>query len=158
MGHKSFKTASGLEKISFDLEGLTDKGKPWSEHFTCNGAIPAGIILEFGVMTSGEDGEPADAAASVRAVQEFFRAALHEDDYTRYEALIIDPKRIVDLATLMEVAGWLAGEYSRPTHGEQSSPISPANLDGTVSKDGVPQEISTFSRPNRATRRAVPSR
>jgi hypothetical protein len=91
------------EEMSFKLH---------EEEFTCRPAIPGKAILNLVSKANAED----DLGGAAGAIDTFFKAVLVPESYERFEALALDPDRIVTMDKLSEIVGWLAEEYAgRPT-------------------------------------------
>ena len=91
------------EEMSFKLH---------EEEFTCRPAIPGKAILNLVSKANAQD----DLGEAAGAIDSFFKAVLVPESYERFEALALDPDRIVTMDKLGEIVGWLAEEYSgRPT-------------------------------------------
>lgn len=98
----STKSIDDFDPLEFSLNGET---------FKCRPAIQGGILLEFVA-----DADSTDGGKAASALYNFFKQAMEDDEYTRFDAMLRDPKVIVDLAVLGDIAGWLIEEYtSRPT-------------------------------------------
>lgn len=103
---KDFGTGSDssapVEPINFRLHG---------EEFSCIPEIPGKTVLNLVAKTSSEN--PADSAD---AITDFFKTVLTEESSARFDALAVDPHRIVSMQTLTEVLEWLVEQYTnRPT-------------------------------------------
>lgn len=86
--------------------------KLYDEKFECYPAIQGRALLEM-VRKAGDENDPSAAA---EVVDSFFGVALLPESLERFNNLLKDPKKIVTVETLSEIAGWLVGEYSeRPT-------------------------------------------
>jgi hypothetical protein len=103
--HKDFgsgKRVDEFEPLSFTLNGQT---------FTCRRAISGKHLLD---MAAGIDS--ADAGSSVRVIASFFKTAMDDQEYARFDALLKDPEIIIGSETIADILGWLVSEYSgRPT-------------------------------------------
>jgi hypothetical protein len=98
----STKSIDDFDPLNFSLNG---------ENFECRAAIQGSVLLGFVA-----DADSPEGGKAAQALYGFFEKALEPDDYIRFDALLKDPKRIVDLNLLGEIAGWLVEEYtSRPT-------------------------------------------
>lgn len=98
------------EEISFKLYG---------EQFNCRPAIPGKSILNL-VAKSGSQDNPGEGA---EAITEFFKIVLFPESYERFDALTLDPDRIVSIEKLGEIVAWLAEEYTdRPTSRSEALP------------------------------------
>lgn len=88
------------------------------EEFTCYPAMPGKILLNF-VQRSTSD----DVTAQTEAITLFFQKVLLPESYERFDALAIDPVRVVTMDTLTKIVSWIMEEYSgRPTEGSEHSP------------------------------------
>ena len=102
---KDFGSNEGVvkEPLSFKL---------YDEKFDCYPAVQGKVLLEL-VRKAGDESDPA-AAADV--IDSFFGIALLPESFEKFNELLRDPKRIVTVETLSEIAAWLVSEYSeRPT-------------------------------------------
>jgi hypothetical protein len=98
------------EDMSFKLHG---------EEFICRPAIPGKAILNLVAKSSGQD----NAGEAANAIGDFFKVVLFPESYERFEALAVDPDRIVSMDKLSEIVGWLAEEYAdRPTSRSEALP------------------------------------
>lgn len=96
------------EPLSFALYGET---------FECYPALQGKFLLDLVASSSSDD--PGSSAA---VVSSFFSQVLVPESYERFQALSVDPERIVSVETLGEVTGWLVSEYSsRPTTAQENS-------------------------------------
>jgi hypothetical protein len=81
------------------------------EEFACRQAMSGAILLDFVRRADSNSG-----GMAAEAIIEFLGNAMDGDDADRFEALIKDPDRIVQVETLGEIAGWLVEQYTaRPT-------------------------------------------
>lgn len=95
-------SSTPVEPINFKLHG---------EEFSCIPEIPGKTVLNLVAKTSTEN--PADSAD---AITDFFKTVLTEESRERFDALSVDPQRIVTMQTLSEVLEWLVEQYTdRPT-------------------------------------------
>lgn len=86
------------EDISFKLHG---------EEFSCRKALQGKVLLDL--VARAESENPADAA---KTINEFFKHALIEESYTRFDALLVHPDKIVSVDALAEITGWLVEVYA----------------------------------------------
>lgn len=94
--------------VTFDIEGVDTEDNEYVEAFTARPTIPGIAIMEF--ADKGASG------AGMGAMLELYEAAMEEEEYKRFDKFVHDPKNIVELETLTELAGYLVEEYtSRPT-------------------------------------------
>lgn len=136
MGHKAFKRAANLDPIWFTL-GEEDT------RFNCEDDIPGGMILDFAGVMEGDDAD----GNMLKAVKEFFAAAIVPEQLDQFWALVYDKNAKVGLSMLIELAQWLAGEYSdRPT-GQSSGDTPQKTSTGGDSTAGALHGVPTYSRP-----------
>jgi hypothetical protein len=102
--------AGEKESVSFKI---------YDEEFACRSELQGKVLLDLVAKSSSED--PAEAAD---AINFFFRHALVEESYERFNALLLHPEKIVQMEKLGEISSWLVEVYSsRPNQGsEVSSP------------------------------------
>ena len=99
---------SNKEPISFKL---------YEQEFLCHPALQGKVLLDMASASGSQD-----AAASAKIMYDFFKAAMQEESYTRFLAVLEDPNTIVTVETLGEIAGWLTEQYSgRPILGPEQS-------------------------------------
>lgn len=97
--------------VTFDVLGVDDDGKEFTETFTARAKIPGMAVLEFAALGTSSEGNQ-----SVAAVYHFYSVALPEEEYKRFHTFVNDPNYDVELDTLVEIIGFLVEEYaSRPT-------------------------------------------
>ena len=98
------------EEISFKIHG---------EEFFCRPELQGKVLLDLVSKSNSED-----AAAAANSITFFFKHALMEESYERFNALLLHPDKIVQMEKLGEISAWLVEGYtSRPTQGpEVSSP------------------------------------
>jgi hypothetical protein len=110
--HKDF---SGGKKIT-DFEPLTftlNKKK-----FTAKPAIQGSVLLEFVASADSDSG-----GAAATALYSFFEDVMEPDEYKRFMDVLKDPKVIIDMGLIGEIASWLVEEYAtRPTEQPELSP------------------------------------
>lgn len=109
--HKDFgggTDVSAYEPLSFTLIGET---------FSCIPAVQGHVLLSFVARASGSDG-----AAAATALDDFFEKAMESEEFVKFKAHLENPKIIIDMEKLGEIAGWLVEEYTtRPTQPPSSS-------------------------------------
>lgn len=137
---KVFTVPEQGENLEFEVAGQV---------FRCHGRIASGVLLSLGEVVSGGDpeaGEGVDVAEMVKALRNFFDAAIIAEDRDKWHALLDDPEIAVPFQTLSDIAGWLAGEYAgdRPT-GPPSPPTAPSGSSGGDSTATATPEGSTSS-------------
>lgn len=122
--HKDFGGGTDIteyEPLSFTLMG---------EDFKCVPAVQGKVILNFVARASGNDGSEA-----ATALDEFFEKTMDPEEFQRFKAHLENPRIIIDMEKLGEIAGWLIEEYSaRPTRPPLSSVDGPSTT-GTSSTD-----------------------
>lgn len=91
-----------VEALSFKLH---------DENFMCRPEIPGKVVLDLVAKSSAED--PAESA---KVIEGFFSIVLEPESLERFNALAVDPNRIVTMDTLADIVAWLIEEYTdRPT-------------------------------------------
>ncbi len=99
---------SNKEPISFKLH---------EQEFLCHPALQGKVLLDMASASGSQD-----ASASAKIMYDFFKAAMLEESYTRFLAVLEDPNTIVTVETLGAIAGWLTEQYSgRPILGPEQS-------------------------------------
>jgi hypothetical protein len=94
---------TSTEEISFNLYGET---------FACRPAVPGKILLDL-VAKSSDEENPGRAAG---VVNDFFKVVLMPDSFEKFDSLVSDPERVVEVDTLADIVSWLVEQYSdRPT-------------------------------------------
>jgi hypothetical protein len=137
---KSFRTSTAVDTVEFDIDG---------EVFHANRQMSAGILLQFADMTGAEEGEEmslTDGRQAVKAVRAFFDAAIVKEDRERFNTLLSDPDRSIDINMLLEIASWLGEQFTARPTGQPSSSTSKAKGNGDASTDGALPVGTTFSR------------
>lgn len=109
--HKDFSGGTNIdefEPLTFTLNG---------EKFTCVPAIQGSVILEFVANADGDSG-----GSAAKALYKFFEDCMEPEEYQRFDALLRNPKVIIDMSLIGEIASWLVEEYTnRPTKQPESS-------------------------------------
>jgi hypothetical protein len=109
--HKDFGGGTDItdyEPLSFSLVGETFKVTP---------AIQGHVLLNFVADASGDDG-----GAAAKALDQFFEKVMETEEFKRFKAHLENPRIIIDMEKLGEIAGWLVEEYTtRPTQPPTSS-------------------------------------
>jgi hypothetical protein len=97
-----------VEPITFALYGET---------FTCVRMIPGKLLLDLVADSQSED-----AAKSAGIITKFFTRVLNKESRERFDILLEDTDRIVDVETLAEITGWLVEEFTnRPEAQSEAS-------------------------------------
>ena len=98
-----------VESLSFKLH---------DEEFNCRSEIPGKVVLDL-VAKSGSD----DPSESAKVIEGFFTIVLQPESLERFNALAVDPDRIVSMETLSDIVAWLVEEYTnRPTSRPEALP------------------------------------
>lgn len=103
------------EPIGFDIRfHFADGRDPEVEHLEAIGRAGAGVTLIMGSLARfTDDGRQ---VTDLAGLTKFFHAVLLPESWTRFDALLRDPDRLVPNETLGAVMNWLVEEYgSRPT-------------------------------------------
>jgi hypothetical protein len=86
------------------------KFKLYDEEFTCVPEIQGRVVLNL--VADGSSGDP---SASARMITGFFQHVLEDDSYKRFDELLNDKHKVVNVETLSEIVSWLMEEYgNRP--------------------------------------------
>jgi hypothetical protein len=93
----SGKDRGKKEPVSFALYG---------EDFQCVSEVQGRVILNL--VADGASGDP---AASSRMISSFFKSVLEDESYERFDALLNDKHKVVNVETLSEIVSWLMEEY-----------------------------------------------
>lgn len=96
----SGKDLSKIEPLSFKLH---------EEDFLCTPVVQGKFLLELISTTANTEEDP---TASARMVNEFFSHVLVEESYERFDKLLTDKTRLVEVETLSEIVAWLMQEYT----------------------------------------------
>lgn len=139
---KVFKSATRTKNLEFEVSS--------GEVFHARAKLSAGPVLKFAAMIGKDEDDEAEGGAvnisrMADGMIEFLTAAIVPEDRERFTAQIDDIDGIT-LDELMEIAGWLAGEYAgRPT-GTDSDDGSAETPTGPDSTGGVSPTGTTYSR------------
>lgn len=89
----------------------------YGETFNCRPELQGKVLLDLVARSGGDD--PADAA---RTISDFFKNVLVEESYKRFDALTMDPDKIISVDMLGQISAWLVEVYTaRPTEGLEVS-------------------------------------
>ena len=121
MTHRTFEVPSAGDGPTFELTGEYTKhhpvnpGEPWAESFPCLGIAPVGVLADY-AMTASTDGK-GGTIYRVGPVVRFLRAMIADPEaLARFDALILDRYRPIELTTLVDVLGYVGEEVlARPT-------------------------------------------
>lgn len=92
------KDKESIEPIFFKL---------YDEEFECIPQIQGSVMLNLVAENSSDD-----SGATARVISTFFSKVLTDESYKRFDALINDKVKIVDVETLSEIVAWLIEEYT----------------------------------------------
>jgi hypothetical protein len=97
---RDFGSGEGVAKepLSFRLYG---------EDFDCKPEVQGKFLLNL-VVDSGSD----DVITQTKIITEFFENVLLPESWTRFDALMNDPEKIVNVETLAKITEWLMEAYS----------------------------------------------
>lgn len=124
------------ELHEFTLQGVGQlSNEPWSETFRCLTKAPASALDDLArSIGMNERGEQVWNQVSLLR---FFFTVLHPDDEERFDKLVRDKDRTVDIGQLGDVMLWLSSEYGdRPTQPPSSSAGGGTSVTATAA--GVP--------------------
>lgn len=112
MSGRRYKDFGG-ESDEYDELGFT----LWGEDFECYPQVQGVSLLGFVKEAASGDG-----ARAADALLGFFSTVMPEGEFTRFDKLWKDPKRVVSIEKIGEIAEWLTEQYSeRPTKASSSS-------------------------------------
>jgi hypothetical protein len=96
------KDLSSFEPLTFTLAG---------QEFTCRPAIQGQSVMKLAASA-----DPDNPSSGAIAVQQFFKVAMDEENYKKFDELTTSPDHIIEMSTLSEIVQWLMEEYTnRPT-------------------------------------------
>lgn len=98
---KDFGSGSAVEEKEPIVFKLHD------EEFTCIPALQGKVLMDLVSRSQSED-----PAESIGVINSFFSSALTDESLERFNALLEDKERIVNMETLGEIIAWLVEEYS----------------------------------------------
>ena len=98
---KDFGSGASLEEKEPIVFKLHD------EEFTCIPVLQGKVLMDL-VSNSQSD----DPVQSIGVIDSFFSHALDDESLERFNALLEDKNRIVNMETLGEIISWLVEEYS----------------------------------------------
>lgn len=91
-----------VEPIEFELG---------EETFSAYGDVPGAVLLDFIAKSGGET-----SSDTAIAILDYLKSSLDEENWTRFNKLVHDPKLNIGASTLSEIVGFLIEERaSRPT-------------------------------------------
>ena len=101
---KSFTSAKKevAEPIPFELEG---------ESFEAYGQVPGAVLLDFIAASQQEE-----SSGTAGAILGYLKASLDKENFKRFDKLVRDPEKAIELQVLADIVGYLIEERSsRPT-------------------------------------------
>jgi hypothetical protein len=93
------------EPLSFKLHGEIFHAKP---------RIQGQLLLEL--VEKSTDTENTSAQAGI--ISSFFKEVLKKESYERFQVLLHDDERIVEVEDMAEIVGWLMEEYTNRPEGQ----------------------------------------
>jgi hypothetical protein len=90
----------------------------WDEVFTCVKALPAGVLAEIGVTVGVND--RGELSYGRQAVVRFLRSMLVPEDRLRYDELVHDTDRVVEVEDLGPIMILLIGKLSAHPSGPRT--------------------------------------
>lgn len=98
----SSKEKAVVEPIEFELEGET---------FEAYGQVPGAVLLEFIAASSSED-----STGTAGAILAYLKSSMNRENFKRFDKLIRDPEKVIQLQVLADIVAYLVEERSsRPT-------------------------------------------
>ena len=98
----SSKEKAVVEPIEFELEGET---------FEAYGQVPGAVLLEFIAASSQEE-----STGTAGAILAYLKSSMNKENYKRFDKLIHDPEKTIQLQVLADIVSYLVEERSsRPT-------------------------------------------
>lgn len=157
MTRKTFGANNRTKPLEFEVST--------GDVFHARPKISAGVLLRFAAMTDngGDEESGVNIGSMAGHMVEFMRKAISKRDRDRFLGMLKldetsedepdvdddEDEPVIDLSELIEIATWLAGEYSggRPT-GTDSENGSPETATGPDSTVGLSPGVTTYSRPD----------
>lgn len=147
MAHKSFKRAQNLDPVYFEVPGEGEQ----AIRFNCEDDIPGGVIFAFTEVISSNDEDDGDdpkvVGGVLQGVRDLFDAAIVPEQHAQFWALTKAKKHGISLSMMMDIAMWLAQEYSSRPTGPTSAAGQSARQSGSGSTDGAYPTVTTYSKP-----------
>lgn len=138
--HLSFKqepnTKPRDEWVTFDISGTRlSNGETWSEDFTCLPEVPGGALDDL-TASVGVDAQGRMTFNKV-SVLRFMRSVIVEEDEQKFDAMVHDKDKLVQLETLgdmmMRVAEAIVGRPIGPRSTSQVGSRSNGDTSGPAS-------------------------
>jgi hypothetical protein len=150
MAGKVFRRQTGKAPVFFEVE--KDDGELL--RFNCRQSIPGGLVLAFSSLSA--ETEP-DASMSeklaaskgvVQVVKDLLSAAIVPPQQEQFWAMLngTSPDGMIDVETMMEIAEYLGEAYAERPTGPSSATGSQTTSNGSLSRDGAPGAVLTYSR------------
>lgn len=148
MAHKSFKRAQNLDPIYFEVPGKDDA----EVRFDCVNDLPAGVILVFAEVMGGDEAAESDEPKInvIQAVKDVFDAAIVDGQREQFWTMTKDKDNGIGLGMLMDIATWLAEQYTARPTGPSSDGGQSAKSSGSGSTGGALHAVTTYSKPELA--------
>lgn len=131
-----------------DADGrMVETDRPWEESFTLVPEIPPGAHLDL--LSGAVVGEDGAIAWNMFPMVRFIRAVIIPEDETRWDDLIRDKTRRLQVERVGELMFWITGEKTgRPTGRRSSSSSGPplAN-NGSEAEPSQPADAAAGSTP-----------
>ena len=134
--------------IPFAVEGVDSNGQPWVERFAALPKVPPAVLMNLvdaiGVATQGP--KIGEMVYSASAIIGFVRQSLHptwNDQLARWDALMSDPFRSIDLPVLAEIMMDLVEQVGGFPSGPPAVSAGGSLLDGGTSPAVSPWPAAT---------------
>lgn len=138
MAGKAYQRATRKDPIWFSVPDENDE----QVRFDCRPSVPGGLVLDMGGL------EISSGPETKKMVEEFFEAALDEEQNTVFQRMARDPKCGIDMNMLIDIIVDLGEQYTareNPTS-EASPSTSPKTASGGSLTGGVSPGDVTYSR------------
>lgn len=98
----STKEEAPVEPIVFELAGT---------EISAYGEVSGAVLLDFIANSSGEN-----SGDTAKAILAYLKDSMDAENFTKFDAIIRDPKKLIKIETLSEIVAHLVEERaSRPT-------------------------------------------
>ncbi len=103
------------ELVEFDLEGFRfSNGEPWTEHFRCVEVAPPAVLDDL--VSSSSIDERGNRKYYTPSLIAFMNGVIVDEDLPRFNALMRDKDRAIEIEILGETVIWISEEIvGRPT-------------------------------------------
>lgn len=139
--------------VDVDKAGnVVESDEEWEEMFRCLPVAPGGTLDDLSSAVSVD--EHGNMTFSKVSVLRFIRSVIVEGDEHRFDQMVRDKRRMVELEILGEIMMDLSAEYTgRPTGPQRTSPGSSADTatgstPNSSSSDGTPTSSMETSPPS----------